>query len=109
MKDRINQENESLYQTSTHIKAATEYEESDEPLYILDNLRNTTTLLIGGENASKVQHVIINSEGEQLQFSIHIYVVKDEKVYELSSHGEPFKVPETSTIGENIIKSFRFI
>lgn len=76
MKNRINQENESLYQTSAHIKAATEYEESDEPRYTLDNLRDTTTLLIGGENASKVQYVIINSEGEQLQFSIHIYVVK---------------------------------
>ena len=91
------------------LKAATEYEELDEPLYTLDNLRNTTTLLIGGENASKVQYVIINTEGEQLQFSMHIYVVEDEKVYELSFHSEPLKVPETLIIGENIIKSFRFI
>ena len=107
MKNRINQENESLYQTSAHIKAATEYEELDEPLYTLDNLRNTTTLLIGGENASKVQYVIINSEGKQLQFSMHL--VEDEKVFELSFHSEPLKVPEKLILGENIIKSFRFI
>ena len=89
------------------LKAATEYEELDEPLYTLDNLRNTTTLLIGGENASKVQYVIINSEGKQLQFSMHL--VEDEKVFELSFHSEPLKVPETLILGENIIKSFRFI
>ena len=53
-------------QTSAHIKAATEDEESDEPLYTLDNLRNTTALLVGDENTSKVQYVIINSVGEQL-------------------------------------------
>jgi hypothetical protein len=40
---------------------------------------------------------------------MHSYVVKDAKVYELSFHSEPLKVPETLTFGENIIKPFRFI
>ena len=107
IKNRINQENESLYQTSAGIKDATDYEESDEPLFTLDNLRNTT-ILVGGENASKVQYVI-SFEGEQKQFSMYIYLVKDDKVYELSFHSEPLNVPETLPIAENIIKSFRFL
>jgi hypothetical protein len=48
-------------------------------------------------------------DGEQMVFNIFIYVVKDDMVYELSFYGEPLNFPETLPIGENIIKSFRFI
>ena len=104
---RINEKNESLYQTNAGIKSATDYEESERPLFTMENLNNTTTL-IGGENASRVQYVI-SFEGEQKQFSTYIYVVKDEKIYELSFHSEPLNVPETLPIAERILQSFRFV
>jgi len=75
--------------------------------HTIDNIKNATTL-IGGENASKVQY-IQSYEGEQKVFNIFIYVVKNDKVYELSFYSEPLKVPKTLPIVENILKSFRFI
>jgi photosystem II reaction center protein PsbP len=107
IRNRINQENESLFQTNAGIKEATDFEESDKPLFTLEYHKNSTTS-VGGENASKVQY-ITSFEGEQKQFSMFIYVVKDEKVYELSFFSEPLQVPETLPIGENTIKSFRFL
>jgi hypothetical protein len=107
IKNRINQENESLFQTNAGIKEGTDFEESDKPLFILEHLKNSTTS-VGRENASKV-HYITSFDGEQKQFSMFIYVVKDEKVYELRFFSEPLQVPETLPIGEKIIKSFRFL
>ena len=107
IRNRINQENESLFQTNAGIKKATDFEESDEPLFTLAHLKISATS-VGGINASKVRY-IISFEGEQKQFSMFIYLVKDEKVYELSFFSEPLQVPETLPIGENIIKSFRFL
>ena len=69
---------------------------------------DTNYLLRGGENASKVQY-IQSYEGEQKVFNIFIYVVKNDKVYELSFYSEPLKVPKALPIVENILKSFRFI
>ncbi|MGH9982751.1 MAG: hypothetical protein ACRD8W_02195, partial [Nitrososphaeraceae archaeon] len=108
VRNRINEENESLYQTNAGIKSATDYEESEKPLFTLENLRNTTTSIGGEGNVSRVQYVI-SFEGEQKQFSTYIYVVKDEKVYELSFHSLPLEVPESLPVAEKIIQSFRFI
>lgn len=69
---------------------------------------DTNYLLRGGENASKVQY-IQSYEGEQKVFNIFIYVVKNDKVYELSFYSEPLKVPKALPMVENILKSFRFI
>lgn len=104
---RINEEIESLYQTNAGIKSATDYEESEKPLFTMENLKNTTTS-IAGENASKVQYVI-TFEREQKAFHMYVYLVKDDKFYELSFFSDPLQVPETLPIADSILRSFRLI
>jgi PsbP len=107
VRNTIDYVNESQYQTNAAIKEATSYEESDKPLWTLENLKNNT-IKISGENASRV-HYVESYGGEQKVFTIFIFVVKDDKVYELNFYtGEPLKVPETLPIAEKIFKSFRF-
>ena len=93
--------------TNYLLRTQTDLGRYGESLHTLDNIKNTTTS-IGDENASKVQY-IQSYEGEQMVFNIFIYVVKDDKVYELSFYSEPLNVPETLAIAEKIIQSFRFI
>jgi PsbP-like protein len=106
-RNKIKAENKVDEDTNYLLRTQTDLGRYGGSLHTLDNIKNTTTS-IGGENASKVQY-IQSYEGEQMVFNIFIYVVKDDKVYELSFYTEPLNVPETLPIGENIIKSFRFI
>ncbi|MGH9974663.1 MAG: PsbP-related protein [Nitrososphaeraceae archaeon] len=106
-RNKIKAENKVDEDTNYLLRTQTDLGRYGGSLHTIDNIKNTITS-IGGENASKVQY-IQSYEGEQMVFNIFIYVVKDDKVYELSFYSEPLNVPETLPIGKNIIKSFRFI
>jgi hypothetical protein len=106
-RNQVNEEIKADNETNFLLRTETVLGRSGGSLHTLDNLKNTTTT-IGGEKASMVQY-IQSYEGEQMVFNTFVFVIKDDKVYELSFYSEPLKAPETLPIAEKIIQSFRFI
>lgn len=64
-------------------------------------------ITFNGDPAWRVDY-IWNFMGIQGLYNIHIFVIKDSKLYEIDFTTPPLKVEETRTVGEKIIQTFQF-
>lgn len=71
------------------------------------NILRNEAITFGGQPAWRVDY-IHNYLGVQANYGISIFVVKDQKIYEISLLTAPLKVEEMRPVGEKIIQTFQF-
>jgi len=71
------------------------------------NIIKNEAITFNGQPAWQVNY-IYNYEGSQLFYGSHTFVIKDDKLYEITFATPPLKVEQMRPVGEKIIQTFQF-